>query len=306
MPLYMRAMEQVLTLIAPAGSSALTEAAAATAKDALAAAGGQPGPTVWLDPGAACDVPFTGVAGGAAEAVVRAHLDHAPLDTAVQPVAGRRRRLLVADMESTIIGQELIDELAAIAGIGPRIARITARSMAGEIDFAASLRERVALLAGQPAAILEQAASRITLNPGARTLVATMRAHGAYAALVSGGFAHFAEPVRDMCGFDEARSNRLLLADGHLTGSVAEPVFDRAAKAAAVAQLCRRRRLTPDQACAVGDGANDLEMLGAAGLGVAYRAKPIVRAAARFRIDHGDLSALLFLQGYRRAEFTTA
>ncbi len=296
-------MDQVLTLIAPAGSSALTEAMAAAAAIALTEAGARPGPADWLDPGAACDVPFTGPPGNTAEAAVRGRLADAPLDFAAQAVTGRRRMLLIADMESTIIGQELIDELAEIAGVGSRIAEITARSMAGELDFAASLRERVALIAGQSAAILDQVEGRITLNPGARELVQTMRAQGAYAALVSGGFTRFTERVRETCGFDEARGNTLTVADGRLTGRVGEPILGREAKAAALKDLARQRGLTPAQACAVGDGANDLEMLGAAGLGVAYRAKPIVRDAARFRIDHGDLTALLFLQGYRRSEF---
>ena len=300
----MRGMDLVLTLIARPGSSALTETLVDEVNAALSGAGGRPGNAEWLDPATACDVPFAGATAEAAEAAVRQHLAAAPIDVAVQPARGRRRMLLVADMESTIIGQELVDELAEIAGVGQRIAAITARSMAGELDFAASLRERVALLAGQPAAILDQAASRITLNPGARTLVATMRAHGAYTAIVSGGFMRFAEPVRDLCGFDEARGNWLLVTEGRLTGAVGEPILDRTGKAAALAELAARRGLTPAQACAVGDGANDLEMLGAAGLGVAYRAKPIVRAAARFRIDHGDLTALLYLQGYRRAEFS--
>ena len=298
-------MDQVLTLIAPTGSSALTEAMAAAAASAVTEAGGQPGATDWLDPGTACDVPFAGIGADKAEAAIRVRLADAPLDIAVQSAAGRRRLLLIADMESTIIGQELVDEVAEIAGVGSRIAEITARSMAGELDFAASLRERVALLAGLTVEVLDQAENRITLNPGARALVQTMQAHGAYTALVSGGFTRFTEPVRKICGFDEARGNTLMIADGRLTGKVGEPILGREAKAAALGELAKKHDLTPEQACAVGDGANDLEMLRTAGLGVAYRAKPIVRDAARFRIEHSDLTALLFLQGYRRAEFRT-
>jgi phosphoserine phosphatase len=299
----MRRMDQVLTLIARPGSSILTAAMASAAGAALAEAGGRPGAADWLDPGTACDVPFAGPRTGGAEAAVRARLAGAPVDIAVQTAAGRRRMLLVADMESTIIGQELVDELAEIAGVGARVADITARSMAGELDFAAALRERVALLAGQPAALLDRVERRITLNPGARQLVQTMRAQGAYTALVTGGFMRFAAPVREMCGFDEAHGNHLVVAAGRLTGGVREPILGREAKAAALVDLAQRHGHTPDQACAVGDGANDLAMLGVAGLGVAYRAKPVVRAAARIRIEHGDLTALLFLQGYRRRDF---
>lgn len=300
----MRPMDQVLTLIAPTGSSALSEDTVTAAGAALAEAGGRSGPPDWLDPGIACDVPFTGASNEAAEAAVRARLSSAPVDIAVQATTGRRRMLLVADMESTIIGQELVDELAEIAGAGPRVAEITARSMAGELDFAASLRARVALLAGQPEAILDRAEGRITLNPGARELVHTMRAHGAYTGLVSGGFTRFTAAVREICGFDEARGNRLVVAAGRLTGEVGEPILGREAKAAALTELAGQRNLTLEQACAVGDGANDLAMLQAAGLGVAYHAKPVVRTAARVRIEHGDLTALLFLQGYRRREFS--
>ncbi|MHA1599358.1 MAG: phosphoserine phosphatase SerB, partial [Alphaproteobacteria bacterium] len=259
----------------------------------------------WLDPGIACDVPFTGARGEAVETSVRARLSNAPVDITVQAAVGRRRMLLIADMESTIIGQELIDELAEIAGVGSRIAEITARSMAGELDFTASLRERVALLAGQPEAILNQVKTRITLNPGARELVQTMRAHGAYTALVSGGFTRFTEPVHEICGFDEARGNQLVVTAGRLTGEVSEPILDRESKAAALVELAGQHGLSMDQACAVGDGANDLAMLQAAGLGVAYHAKPILRTAAQACIDHGDLTALLFLQGYRRSEFSS-
>jgi len=295
-------MDHVLTLIAPTGSSALTKDMAAAAGAALIDAGAQPGPTDWLDPGIACDIPFAGAEN--TEAAVRARLADAPLDIAIQAVADRRRMLLIADMESTIIGQELIDELAEIADVGSRIADITARSMAGELDFAAALHERVALLAGQPEAILDQAAQRISLNPGARELVQTMRAHGAYTALVSGGFTRFTEPVRETCGFDEARGNKLIITAGRIAGTVGEPILGREAKATALAELAAQRGLTAEQTCAVGDGANDMAMLQAAGLGVAYHAKPIIRTAARVRIEHGDLTALLFLQGYRRREFS--
>jgi len=177
------------------------------------------------------------------------------------------------------------------------------RSMAGELDFAASLRERVRLLTGLPAGILLAVAERMTLNPGARTLVQTMRANGAHTALVSGGFDCFAEPIRAACGFHEARANRLLVRDGWLSGVVAEPILDRTAKGAAVEELTLRLGLPPQASCAVGDGANDVEMIRAAGLGVAYRAKPVLRTAAAVAIEHGDLTALLYLQGYRRAEF---
>jgi len=304
-------MRHVLTVIAAPASSAadspgLNEPLVAALRAALAEAGAAAGEPDWLAPGTACDLPFDAPgreAAGTAEAAVRARLTTAPVDLAVQPAAARRRRLLVADMESTIIGQEMVDELAEAANLGPQIAEITARSMAGELDFAASLRERVRLLAGQPAEILERVAERITLNPGARTLVRTMRANGAYTALVSGGFDCFAGTVRDACGFHEARANRLLIGDGRLAGAVAEPILDRAAKRAAVEELTVRRGLAPQDSCAVGDGANDIEMIRAAGLGVAYRGKAVLRAAAAVAIDHGDLTALLYLQGYRRAEF---
>ena len=304
-------MRHVLTVIAAPASSAadspgLNEPLVAALRAALAEAGAAAGEPDWLAPGTACDLAFDApgrAAARTAEAAVRARLTTAPVDLAVQAAAARRRRLLVADMESTIIGQEMVDELAEAASLGPQIAEITARSMAGELDFAASLRERVRLLAGQPAEILERVAERITLNPGARTLVRTMRANGAYTALVSGGFDCFAATVRDACGFHEARANRLLIGAGRLAGAVAEPILDRAAKRAAVEELTVRRGLAPQDSCAVGDGANDIEMIRAAGLGVAYRGKAVLRAAAAVAIDHGDLTALLYLQGYRRAEF---
>lgn len=297
-------MARVLTVIAAPGSSALEPALAEAARRALAGAGAEPGPADWLAPGQACDIAFAGAPPEAAERAVRARLRRAPVDIAAQAAAGRRKALLVADMESTVIGQEMLDELAEAAGIRDRIAAITARSMAGELDFEASLRARVGLLAGLPDAAVEAAAARITLNGGARALVATMRAAGAYTALVTGGFTVFAEPVRAACGFDEARANRLLVAGGALTGAVAEPVLGREAKRAALVELAAARGLPLAATCAVGDGANDLSMLASAGLGVAYRAKPVLRAAARFRVDHGDLTALLYLQGYRRDEFS--
>lgn len=228
------------------------------------------------------------------------------IDLVVQPDGHRRRRLLIADMDSTMIGQECIDELAVEAGAGAAVSAITARAMNGEIDFAQSLRERVALLGGLPAdTIARLLASRITFTPGGRELVATMRAHGAFTMLVSGGFTAFAGPVARALGFDECRANELVIDGGRLAGRVVEPVLDRDAKVAALAEGCARLGIGPDEALAVGDGANDLPMLRSAGLGVAFRAKPHVQAACAARINHGDLTALLYLQGLARDEFAS-
>ncbi|PKP85713.1 MAG: phosphoserine phosphatase SerB [Alphaproteobacteria bacterium HGW-Alphaproteobacteria-2] len=229
------------------------------------------------------------------------------LDLALQPAEGRRKRLLLADMDSTMIGQECIDELAAEAGVGARVAEITARAMNGELDFEGALTERVALLAGLEESVIARVLeSRITLAPGGRVLVATMRAGGAHTALVSGGFTAFTGPVAARLGFDEHRANRLIIEGGRLTGQVAQPILGRAAKVAALEELCARLGIESGAAMAVGDGANDLGMLERAGAGVALNAKPVVARQAAIRIDHGDLTALLYLQGYAREEFVVA
>jgi phosphoserine phosphatase len=230
-----------------------------------------------------------------------------PVDIVVQPVAGRRKKLLVADMDSTIIGQECIDELADFAGLKEKVALITERAMRGEIEFEPALRERVALLKGLPASVVDRVlAERITLDPGAKLLVATMRANGARAILVSGGFTSFVDRIRTMVGFDESYANRLIETDGNLAGEVAEPILGRAAKLATLEDAIIRLDFDAEETLAVGDGANDLAMLGRAGLGIAYHAKPKVAEAADARIDHNDLTALLFAQGYRRSEFANS
>ena len=237
---------------------------------------------------------------------VRTALDGAPVDAIAQRLEGRRKRLLIADMDSTIVTCETLDELADFAGLKERIAAITARAMNGELDFKAALRERVAMLKGLPIAALQQTWQRVRLTSGAQELVATMRANGAMTALVSGGFTFFTQRVAMMVGFDVHRSNVLLDDGAVLTGSVAEPILDRHAKLATLRELAVRDGLAPQVTLAVGDGANDLDMLREAGLGVAFHAKPIVAAAARARVDHTDLRALLFAQGYRAREFVTA
>ena len=230
-----------------------------------------------------------------------------PIDIVIQPAAHRRKRLFLADMDSTMIEQECIDELAAFVGLKPEVAAITERAMRGEIAFEPALRERVALLKDLPVGVVDEIiARRITLTPGGRTLVQTMRAHGAYVGLVSGGFTLFTGPIAQMIGFDEHRANRLVVAGERLTGAVEEPILGREAKLATLIELRERLGLAPAETLAVGDGANDLAMLGEAGLGVAYRAKPAVAAAAHARIDHGDLTALLYAQGYAASEFVEA
>jgi phosphoserine phosphatase len=296
-------MTHVATLISNPAEPALDAVALDRARTALPGAG-QPN---WLDPGIAADIPFTPA--GANDQrdladLIRSALRGRPVDVVVQPEAHRRKRLFLADMDSTMIGQECIDELADHAGFKARVAAITERAMRGEIAFEPALRERVALLEGLPQSVVDEViADRITLTPGGRTLVATMRANGAYTCLVSGGFTLFTSRIRAMIGFDEDRANNLLIDHGRLAGRVAEPILGREAKLDTLNELQRRFRLARDETLAIGDGANDVPMLEAAGLGVAYHGKPVVAQAAAARIDHGDLTALLYAQGYSRAAF---
>jgi phosphoserine phosphatase len=238
-------------------------------------------------------------------AAVGAALEGALVDAIATPAEGRRKRLLLADMDSTIVTGETLDELADFAGLKQEIAAITRRSMNGEIDFAEALRHRVAMLRGLSLEALERTWARVRLTPGARELVATMRAHGAVTALVSGGFTYFTERVAALAGFDAHFANRLLDDGEALTGEVGEPILDRDAKLGALRALAREHGLDLSQTLAVGDGANDLAMLHEAGLGVAFHAKPIVAAEARARVDHGSLRALLFAQGYRASEIVS-
>ena len=237
----------------------------------------------------------------------RAAVSGLPIDIAIVPKANRRKRLLVADMDSTMIEQECIDELGVIAGVGEAIKAITWRAMRGELDFAGALRERVALMRGLDAGAIETILrERITYAPGGRTLVSTMKAHGARAALVSGGFRQFTAAVAVRLGFDTHEANDLVIDNGKLAGRVREPVLGKEAKVAALRRLTHELAITEDDALAVGDGANDIPMLLAAGMGVALHAKPKVREQARIAINHGGLTALLYLQGYTKAQFIGA
>ncbi len=235
---------------------------------------------------------------------VRADVASLRVDVNAIPLENRKKKILIADMDSTMINEECIDELAAEAGVGARVADITARAMNGELDFEAAIDERVGLLAGLPLTVITDVLEkRITLAAGGPVLVATMKQNGAYAALVSGGFVQFTSRIAETLGFDENRANTLLETNATLSGKVARPILGQDAKVTALKEISQKLNLTPNDAIAVGDGANDLAMLGAAGLGVALHAKPTVAAAAQIRVDHGDLTALLFLQGYALNEF---
>jgi phosphoserine phosphatase len=266
-------------------------------------------PAHWLFDGVAADIPFGAESHTkdelhAIEQRLREIRGDLPIDIVVQPIAFRRKKLFLADMDSTMIGQECIDELADFAGLKAHVAAITERAMRGEIAFEPALRERVVLLKDLPVSVVDEVlAKRITLTPGGRELVATMRAHGAYTCLVSGGFTLFTRAVAAKVGFQENRANELIVFDGKFTGEVKEPILGRAAKLATLVDLTESFDLDDIDTLVVGDGANDLAMIQAAGLGVAYHAKPAVAAAAAARIDHGDLTALLYAQGYRRDEF---
>lgn len=260
----------------------------------------QPEAAIDLATGVAVDIPFTPDTGlKAIEARLRSALEGVPVDLVLQERAGRRKRLLLADMDSTMIGQECIDELADFVGARSQVAAITARAMRGEIEFEPALRERVALLEGLPVAVITDViASRIFVTSGAVALVATMKANRAHTELISGGFTLFADWVAREIGFDGRSANRLDIRGGKLTGKVLEPILGRRAKKERLVALRREKGLEACETLAVGDGANDIDMLGEAGLGVAYHAKPAVAAQARMRVDHGDLTALLYAQGY--------
>lgn len=260
------------------------------------------GDAVWLAPDVAAEFEIQTVPDNRWD--VWADLQSMGVDLVVQPTAGRRKAMLLADMDSTMIEQECIDELAAEAGIGAKVAEITARAMNGELDFEDALRERVGLLKGLDSSVIETVlANRITLMSGGKALLATMKSNGAYAALVSGGFTAFTAMVAAELGFDENRANTLLIENDKLTGDVGIPILGRKAKVTALNEITIRLGLTADQVMAVGDGANDLGMLGVAGAGVALHAKPSVAAQCDIRINHGDLTALLYIQGYNLEQF---
>ncbi len=294
-------MTHVATLIAASG--VLDPTAIDRGRDALANAGAPQ----WLGPDAA-DLPFSAESGADQRTLAEniRKLAGGAIDVVVQRAANRRKKLFLADMDSTMIGQECIDELADYVGLKAHVAAITERAMRGEIAFEPALRERVALLKGLPVATIgEVLEKRITLTPGARTLAATMRAHGAYTCMVSGGFTLFTDRIAAMIGFDETRANMLIVGGDRLSGSVKEPIFGRQTKHATLLELRARLGLAKDDTLAVGDGANDMDMIAEAGLGVAYHAKLRVAEAAAARIEYADLTALLYIQGYRREEFVT-
>ena len=299
-------MTHVATLISnparPAVVTALVDAARAELPGA--------GKPQWLAQNIAADIPFTPPTATSDRAMAGMLRERFPdsIDVVVQPAADRRKTLFLADMDSTMIGQECIDELADLVNLKKHVAAITERAMRGEIAFEPALRERVSLLKGLPAAVIDEVIrDRIRVTAGARALVMTMRANGAYTCLVSGGFKSFTDRIAAMIGFDENRSNILEIStDGTLSGLVREPIFGRDAKLATLLDLRRQRGIAREATLVTGDGANDLSMIQEAGLGVAYHAKPALAEAAHARIDHSDLTALLYAQGYKKEEFVEA
>lgn len=289
-------MDSVAVLIAAPGSGAITPEIVSALRDFGAEA------PQWLSPGDAAEVPeFPRLP------EFRMAMQHHPIDINLVPKANRSKRLLIADMDSTMIQQECIDELGVAAGVGDHIKAITVKAMRGELDFEGALIERVSLLRGLDASVIDRLlAERITLMPGGKTLVSTMKANGAYTALVSGGFRQFTSRVGEMLGFDENAANDLIIEGGKLTGTVGQPILGQQAKVEALRRITAQRGLSSDDAIAVGDGANDLAMLAEAGFGVALHAKPHVQEQSRIRINHGDLTALLYLQGYGRHQFVAS
>jgi phosphoserine phosphatase len=292
-------VKNILVLLSDPARPTLDPGTVQAVVDILRSTDARVGTPDWLADGIACDIPFENPPGRGAPMEV----GMTGLDAVTVPANGRRKKLLVADMESTMIENEMLDELADFLNLRDKIAGITARAMNGEIDFEAALKARVELLKGLPVATLDEAARRIAYMPGGATLVATMKKHGATCALVSGGFTYFTKMVREKLGFDVDAANTLNIDGTALAGTVGMPILGKEAKLSTLQRLCDARGLGLGDALCVGDGANDLPMLQAAGLGVAFRAKPIVAAQVPARIRNGDLTALLYLQGYRRTDF---
>jgi len=295
-------MKSVLTLIAPAAG----ELSANTIEDVIEQLhhlGASIHGHDWLADREACDVMFSGAEHASCITVLRDLFSDTPLDMVIQPLEGRRKKLLLADMDSTIVTTETLDELAEYAGLKEQISKITERAMNGEILFRDALRERVGMLAGLDGETLAKTMDRVIYSPGARPLVRTMSADGAYTALASGGFRYFTGRVKQALGFDFEIGNEIEIIDGKLTGEIVGEIVTKAAKRETLISLAQQQGIDISETMTVGDGANDLPMLQLAGTGVAYHAHPIVIARVRHRIDHAGLDALLFLQGYRRDEF---
>ena len=297
-------MQHILTLTAASGalsSSIVSEATRALSRARAAAAD-----PITLASGTAVDIPFDAADIGPVLATVRAALAERAVDVNAQAADGRRKKLLIADMDSTMILGETLDELADFAGLKEQISAITARAMRGELDFEGALDERVGMLAGVPSSALDRVNAALELTPGGPSLLATMKASGAYCALVSGGFKPTTSAIRARLGFHEDRGNNLEILDGKLTGKVLRPILGKEAKLDTLTELAQAHGIRLEETLAVGDGANDLAMLTASGMGVAFRAKPAVQEAAQFRINHADLAGLLYLQGYTTSEIITS
>ncbi len=295
-------MESVLTLVGHPTARDLASETVLQVSEVLRHRGAEVGSPDWLADRLAADLPFSRLDPRVAMELVRQALGEMEVDLVAQPAAGRLKRLLIADMDSTMVQSETMDDMAALLGIGAEVSEITRRTMLGELKFEESLRRRVAMLEGHPWAVTREVVRALTLSPGARSMVRSLRAQGCYTVLCSGGFTFCTEPVAEICGFNEHHANVLLHADGKLTGRVAEPILGRAAKVERLRALVKERGLKPHEVAAIGDGANDIGMLQAAGLGVAYRGKPAVREATPYHINHSDLSALAYFQGLREEE----
>lgn len=298
-------MDNVLTLISNSADGALGPDQVDVARQALDDINAQTGDADWLSPDEAVDIAFDGAHRKDAEATVRQALMNLPIDVIAQSALRRKKKLIIADMDSTIVEGETLDELAEFAGLKDQIAALTKRAMNGEIGFREALNTRVAMLKGLSESFLDETMKGVRLNPGARELIATMRKNGAFTALISGGFSFFTDRIREQVGFHMSLGNKLEIIAGQLTGQVIPPVVDKDTKLEMLIDMAAQQELGMTDTFAIGDGANDVPMLKAAGMGVAYSGHPVAREHARARLDHTDLTGALFIQGYRRDEFVT-